>query len=52
MAPDSRVRHEALRLRARLYALIRGFFAERGVAEVETPILSAAGNTEPNIDGF
>ncbi len=52
MAPESRVRHEALRLRAHLYALIRGFFAERGVAEVETPILSTAGNTEPNIDGF
>ena len=52
MAPDSRVRHGALRLRARLNALIRGFFAERGVAEIETPILSAAGNTEPNIDGF
>ncbi len=43
---------DALRLRARLYALIRGFFAERGVLEVETPILSAAGNTEPNIESF
>ena len=42
----------ALRLRARLYALIRGFFAERGVLEVETPVLSEAGNTEPNIDSF
>lgn len=42
----------ALRLRARLYALIRGFFAARDVLEVETPILSAAGNTEPNIDSF
>ncbi|HJR12136.1 MAG TPA: EF-P lysine aminoacylase EpmA [Rhodanobacteraceae bacterium] len=52
MAPDLSARHEALRLRARLYALFRAFFAERGVAEVETPILSAAGNTEPNIDGF
>ncbi|MEO6967430.1 MAG: EF-P lysine aminoacylase EpmA [Rhodanobacteraceae bacterium] len=41
-----------LQLRARLYALIRQFFAERKVLEVETPILSAAGNTEPNIDGF
>ena len=40
---------EALRLRARLNALIRGFFAERAVLEVETPVLSAAGNTEPNI---
>ncbi|MGH8112580.1 MAG: EF-P lysine aminoacylase EpmA [Rhodanobacteraceae bacterium] len=45
-------RHAALHLRARLNALIRGFFAERGVTEVETPILSAAGNTEPNIEGF
>ena len=45
-------RHEALRLRARLYTLIRDFFAVRNVLEVETPILSAAGNTEPNIDSF
>ncbi|MDE2225614.1 MAG: EF-P lysine aminoacylase GenX [Xanthomonadaceae bacterium] len=52
MAPDLSARHEALRLRARLYALLRAFFTERHVAEVETPILSAAGNTEPNIDGF
>ena len=43
---------EALRQRARLNALIRGFFAERDVLEVETPIMSAAGNTEPNIEGF
>ena len=42
----------ALHLRARLYALIRAFFAERGVLEVETPILSAAGNTDPNIESF
>ncbi|MFC4820255.1 EF-P lysine aminoacylase EpmA [Dokdonella ginsengisoli] len=42
----------ALQLRARLYARIRAFFAERGVLEVETPILSAAGNTEPNIESF
>lgn len=52
MAPDPRTRHEPLRLRARLNALVRGFFAERGVAEVETPVLSEAGNTEPNIEGF
>lgn len=44
--------HEALALRARLYALIREFFAERNVLEVETPILSAAANTEPNIESF
>ncbi|WP_102944736.1 EF-P lysine aminoacylase EpmA [Stenotrophomonas sp. VV52] len=42
----------ALRQRAALNALIRRFFAERDVLEVETPILSAAGNTEPNIDSF
>ena len=43
---------EALRLRARLNAAIRGFFAERNVLEVETPILSVAGNTDPNIASF
>ncbi|MDE3210720.1 MAG: EF-P lysine aminoacylase GenX [Pseudomonadota bacterium] len=43
---------ESLQLRARLYALIRTFFAEREVLEVETPILSAAGNTDPNIESF
>lgn len=42
----------ALQLRARLYTLFRAFFAERHVLEVETPILSAAGNTEPNIASF
>lgn len=42
----------ALRQRAALNALIRAFFAAREVLEVETPMLSAAGNTEPNIDSF
>ncbi|WNH52575.1 EF-P lysine aminoacylase EpmA [Stenotrophomonas oahuensis] len=42
----------ALRQRAALNALIRSFFAERDVLEVETPILSQAGNTEPNIESF
>jgi lysyl-tRNA synthetase class 2 len=41
-----------LRLRAQVYAAIRGFFSERDVLEVETPILSAAGNTDPNIQSF
>ena len=45
-------RVEAIRLRARLYVLIREFFAERGVIEVETPIMSAAANTDPNIESF
>ena len=52
MAREVDSRHQALRMRARLNALIRNFFADRRVTEVETPILSAAGNTEPNIDGF
>ena len=43
---------EAIRLRARLYDLIRRFFAERGVLEVETPVMSAAANTDPNIESF
>ncbi|HEU4774656.1 MAG TPA: EF-P lysine aminoacylase EpmA [Lysobacter sp.] len=43
---------DALRLRAALNARIRTFFAERGVTEVETPVMSVAGNTEPNIASF
>jgi lysyl-tRNA synthetase class 2 len=43
---------DAIRLRARLNALVRAFFAERGVLEVETPVLSRGGNTEPNIASF
>lgn len=43
---------DALRLRARLNAAIRNFFAERDVLEVETPVLSQAGNTDPNIASF
>jgi elongation factor P--(R)-beta-lysine ligase len=43
---------DLLRLRARLNACIRGFFEARGVLEVETPMLSVAGNTDPNIASF
>jgi len=39
----------AIESRARLLAAIRGFFAGRGVLEVETPILARAGNSDPNI---
>lgn len=39
-------------MRARLNAEIRAFFAERDVLEVETPVLSMAGNTDPNIASF
>ncbi|HET6784334.1 MAG TPA: EF-P lysine aminoacylase EpmA [Pseudoxanthomonas sp.] len=41
-----------MRLRAAVNALFRLYFAERDVLEVETPILSEAGNTEPNIESF
>ncbi|HEY0662847.1 MAG TPA: EF-P lysine aminoacylase EpmA [Lysobacter sp.] len=44
--------HEALRLRARVNTLIRDFFAARNVVEVETPVLSRAGNTDANIASF
>lgn len=44
--------HDALRLRARLNARIRAFFDDRGVLEVETPVMSRAGNTDPNIASF
>ena len=43
---------EALRLRAAVNATLRGFLADRGVVEVETPVMSVAGNTEPNIASF
>jgi lysyl-tRNA synthetase class 2 len=43
---------DALRLRARLNAAVRTFLAGRGVIEVETPVMSVAGNTEPNIASF
>lgn len=43
---------DTLRLRAALNARIRAFFAERDVVEVETPVLSMAGNTDPNIASF
>ncbi|HEV8695113.1 MAG TPA: EF-P lysine aminoacylase EpmA [Lysobacter sp.] len=43
---------KALQLRARVNAAIRAFFADRNVVEVETPVLSRAGNTDPNIASF
>ena len=43
---------DALRLRASVNRRIREFMAERGVLEVETPVLSRAGTTDPNIASF
>ena len=42
----------ALELRAALNAYIREFFAARAVLEVETPVLSASGNTDPHIESL
>ncbi len=40
---------DVLRLRAGLLARIRTFFADRQVMEVETPLLAAAGVTDPHL---
>ncbi|KXO80503.1 elongation factor P--(R)-beta-lysine ligase [Acinetobacter venetianus] len=40
---------DALKARAEMYQKIRQFFAERGVWEVETPILSQAGVTDVHL---
>jgi lysyl-tRNA synthetase class 2 len=42
----------ALRLRARLLARTRDFFAARGVLEVETPVLGSSTATDPHIESL
>lgn len=37
---------ETAQARAKMYATLREFFAQRGVLEVQTPIMSQAGNTD------
>lgn len=43
---------ESLRHRARLLTRIRSFFTERGVFEVETPLMAAATVTDPHLASF
>ena len=43
---------DAVRLRAWVNRLVREFFFARDVLEVETPLVSRAGNTDPNIASF
>jgi lysyl-tRNA synthetase class 2 len=44
--------HPALQLRATLLARAREFFAQRRVLEVETPILSAAAVSDPQVESL
>ena len=43
---------DMLKTRARLLSKLRAFFAEKDIYEVQTPVLSHAGNTEPSIETF
>jgi lysyl-tRNA synthetase class 2 len=43
---------ETLKARAELLRAIRAFFDERGVMEVDTPVLSGAASVERHIDSF
>lgn len=56
MTQDSRWRPsaslEAIQTRAEVLAAIRGFFQQRGVLEVETPICSIHGTTDPALNSL
>jgi lysyl-tRNA synthetase class 2 len=43
---------DKIRLRARLLHDIRAFFEQRGVLEVETPLLSTSPSTDPHLSSF
>ena len=43
---------EVMQSRARMLRDIRAFFDQRGVLEVETPLLSASSTTDPNLNSF
>src|SRR5262245_34943903 len=55
-APDAAWRptaaREAFALRAALLARLRAFFAERGVLEIETPMLLAGATSDPHIESL
>ena len=41
-----------MKARAELYAQLRAFFMSRGVLEVETPVLSKSGATDPHLESL
>lgn len=43
---------ESMQARARILGRIRTFFTDRNLMEVETPVISLAENTDPNINCF
>lgn len=43
---------EVSKLRARLLGRVRDFFSRHGVLDVDTPILSTAGTTDPHLHSF
>ena len=43
---------DMLQTRARLLSKLRAFFADNDIYEVQTPVLSHAGNTDPSIETF
>ena len=43
---------EIIKTRARVLSKLRAFFAEKNILEVQTPVLSHAGNTDPSIETF
>lgn len=43
---------QTLKAKARMLSQLRVFFAEKDILEVQTPLLSQAGNTEPSIESF
>jgi len=43
---------QVIRARARMLNVIRAFFHERGVLELETPVLATGAATEPNLSSF
>lgn len=45
-------RMDTLRKRSELFRRVRGFFYERGMLEVETPLLSAASATDTNLESL